>query len=65
QQAAIATGELASGVQEIDATARALREQAERLDVLVARFVVETQHAVERTDALHVSNERASLALTG
>jgi methyl-accepting chemotaxis protein len=64
QQAAIATGELASGVQEIDATARALREQAERLDVLVARFVVDAD-GVERTDALHVSNARRSLALTG
>ncbi|MBV9407786.1 MAG: hypothetical protein JO164_03125 [Candidatus Eremiobacteraeota bacterium] len=40
-EAAIATGELASGVQEIDQTARALREQAERLDALVAKFVVD------------------------
>jgi methyl-accepting chemotaxis protein len=41
QQAALATTELATGVQEIDATARALREQAELLDALVAKFIVE------------------------
>ena len=37
QQAAFATAHPSC---EIDATARALREQAERLDSLVARFVV-------------------------
>ncbi|HEX3551413.1 MAG TPA: methyl-accepting chemotaxis protein [Candidatus Elarobacter sp.] len=42
QHAALATSELASGVQEMDATARALREQAETLDALVRRFVVDT-----------------------
>ena len=40
-EAARATSELATGVQEIDATARALREQAERLDRLVARFQID------------------------
>jgi methyl-accepting chemotaxis protein len=40
-QAALSTGELAAGVQEIDATARALRDQAERLAQLVMRFTVD------------------------
>ncbi|MBV8579664.1 MAG: hypothetical protein JOZ86_03430 [Candidatus Eremiobacteraeota bacterium] len=40
QHAALATSELASGVQQIDATARQLRAEAERLDELVARFIV-------------------------
>jgi methyl-accepting chemotaxis protein len=40
QHAAIATGELASSVRQIDATARGLRDEAERLDALVARFNV-------------------------
>ena len=40
-EAARATSELATGVQEIDATARALRDQAERLDALVARFRID------------------------
>jgi methyl-accepting chemotaxis protein len=35
---ALATSELAAGVQEIDATARALRDQTEALDALVEQF---------------------------
>jgi methyl-accepting chemotaxis protein len=46
QHAAMATGELASSVREIDATARALREEAERLDALVARFIVGERDAL-------------------
>jgi methyl-accepting chemotaxis protein len=38
QNAAASTGELAAGVQEIGATARALREQTEALDALVEQF---------------------------
>ncbi len=38
QHAASSTGELAAGVAEIDATARALREQTEALDALVDQF---------------------------
>jgi len=38
--AAVATSELASSVRQIDATARTLRDEAERLDGLVARFNV-------------------------
>jgi methyl-accepting chemotaxis protein len=38
QSAAASTSELAAGVQEIDATARALRDQTEALDVLVDQF---------------------------
>jgi len=41
QHAAISTSELAAGVQEIDATARALRDQAEALDSLVKAFTFE------------------------
>jgi methyl-accepting chemotaxis protein len=64
QQAAFATGELASGVGEIDATARALREQAERLDALVARFVVADEDAPEAgATALRVPNFGSSVAL--
>jgi methyl-accepting chemotaxis protein len=67
QQAAIATGELASGVGEIDATARVLREQAERLDALVARFTVHDALAPDAADpsadALRVPAFQSSLAL--
>jgi methyl-accepting chemotaxis protein len=42
REAANATNELAAGVQEIDATARALRDQAERLDALVAQFTIDS-----------------------
>jgi methyl-accepting chemotaxis protein len=38
--AAVATSELASSVRQIDATSRALLQEAERLDGLVARFIV-------------------------
>jgi methyl-accepting chemotaxis protein len=66
QQAAFATGELASGVGEIDATARALREQAERLDALVARFVVANEDAPEPgATALRVPNFGSPVALKG
>ncbi|GAC1404208.1 MAG: hypothetical protein NVSMB64_07100 [Candidatus Velthaea sp.] len=41
QHAAISTSELAAGVQQIDATARALRDQAEQLDALVKQFAFE------------------------
>ncbi len=64
QQAAFATGELASGVGEIDATARALREQAERLDTLVARFIVDDDTPEAGPTALRVPNFGDSV-LTG
>ena len=41
QDAAIATSDLASGVGEIDATARALRDQSVMLDGLVKRFIID------------------------
>jgi methyl-accepting chemotaxis protein len=41
QRAAVSTSELAAGVQEIDATARALRDQTEALDALVEQFKLE------------------------
>ena len=66
QQAAFATGELASGVGEIDATARALREQAERLDALVARFIVADEAAPDPgASALRVPNVGPALARKG
>jgi len=43
--AAMATGELAAGVQSIDQTLRGLRDQAEHLDRLVARFIVADDEA--------------------
>ncbi len=46
-EAALATTELAAGVQQIDATARALRGQAADLDALVARFVLDDAPAAE------------------
>jgi methyl-accepting chemotaxis protein len=55
REAALATGELAAGVQQIDGTARELREQAERLDALVAGFVIgdgETARAVPPAPSL-------------
>jgi methyl-accepting chemotaxis protein len=41
QEAALATRQLALGIAEIDSTARALRDQAEQLERLVARFTFE------------------------
>jgi methyl-accepting chemotaxis protein len=46
--AALATSELASSVRQIDATARGLRAEAERLDALVARFIVGDRDAALR-----------------
>jgi hypothetical protein len=43
-------------VQQIDQTARALRDQAERLDALVARFIVDDRAAA---GALVPAGERA------
>ncbi|GAC1415767.1 MAG: hypothetical protein NVSMB5_05300 [Candidatus Velthaea sp.] len=47
QHAAISTSELAAGVQQIDATARALRDQAEALDALVKQFAFEPDAPVD------------------
>jgi methyl-accepting chemotaxis protein len=41
QEAALSTRQLAIGIAEIDSTARALRDQAEQLEGLVARFIFE------------------------
>jgi hypothetical protein len=41
QEAALSTGRLALGIAEIDSTARALRDQAEQLEGLVAKFIFE------------------------
>jgi methyl-accepting chemotaxis protein len=60
-QAALATTELASGVQEIDATARALREQAELLDGLLAKFIVDGDSSA---DPLRVPSFGNRIALT-
>jgi methyl-accepting chemotaxis protein len=62
--AALATGELASGIGEIDATARSLREQAERLDTLVARFIIVDEAAIA-DEALGVPDFRNRFALNG
>jgi methyl-accepting chemotaxis protein len=44
-EAAISTRGLASGIAEIDATARVLRDQAEQLEGLVARFTFDQSAA--------------------
>jgi methyl-accepting chemotaxis protein len=41
QEAALSTRQLALGIAEIDATARALRDQAEQLEGLIGKFIVE------------------------
>jgi methyl-accepting chemotaxis protein len=41
QEAALSTQQLALGIAEIDSTARALRDQAEHLEGLVAKFIFE------------------------
>jgi methyl-accepting chemotaxis protein len=41
QEAALSTRQLAIGINEIDSTARALRDQAEQLEALVAKFIIE------------------------
>jgi methyl-accepting chemotaxis protein len=41
QEAALSTRQLALGIAEIDSTARALRDQAEQLEGLVAKFIFE------------------------
>lgn len=58
--AAASTSELAAGVQEIEATSRALREQAETLDALVEQF-----RLAEAADTGAVSAEESALALSG
>jgi len=49
QSAAASTSELAAGVQEIDATARALRDQTEALDSLVEQFKLDEALAPPET----------------
>ncbi|MBV8580624.1 MAG: hypothetical protein JOZ86_08300 [Candidatus Eremiobacteraeota bacterium] len=66
KQAAMATGELAAGVQSIDQTLRGLRDQAEQLDRLVARFVVDGA-APTAAEALprRAGDRGGALVLTG
>jgi methyl-accepting chemotaxis protein len=45
QEAALSTRQLAIGVAEIDSTARALRDQAEQLEGLLAKFIFEESSA--------------------
>jgi len=46
QEAAVSTKQLAIGIAEIDSTARALRDQAEQLEGLLARFTFENRSEV-------------------
>lgn len=41
QEAAVSTQQLALGIAEIDSTARALRDQAQQLEALVAKFIID------------------------
>jgi methyl-accepting chemotaxis protein len=45
KEAALSTRQLALGIAEIDSTARALRDQAEQLECLVGKFIIESSHA--------------------
>ncbi len=60
QHAAASTGELAAGVQQIDATARALRAQTEALDALVEQFRIGETAAAASADATIVEPASAS-----
>ena len=61
QQAALSTRQLAIGIAEIDATARAVREQAERLERLLDTFVFEQSQAPVNTLRLRATTEAVSL----
>ena len=51
QEAALSTRQLALGIAEIDSTARALRDQAEQLEGLVAKFIFEESSQAASFDA--------------
>jgi methyl-accepting chemotaxis protein len=65
REAALSSSELAAGVQEIDATAQALRQQAARLDDLCRAFVFESD--ANRTSVVSpgLTTYDATLALAG
>jgi methyl-accepting chemotaxis protein len=56
REAALSTRQLAIGIAEIDSTARALRDQAEQLEGLVAKFTLEASGAT-----VHAQSGRATL----
>lgn len=63
RSAGIATTELATGADQIDSTAGALRLQAELLDALIARFTVDDRRSAGR--AFDVASERIDAGIDG
>ncbi|MGD0472961.1 MAG: methyl-accepting chemotaxis protein [Candidatus Velthaea sp.] len=62
-EAAVSTRQLALGIAEIDATARALRDQAEQLEALVAKFTFEESRQESRGAAPSRAANRPAPAL--
>jgi methyl-accepting chemotaxis protein len=63
QEAALSTRQLALGIAEIDSTARALRDQAEELEGLVARFTIEdSSESSVRNSRILVAERAVSLS---
>jgi methyl-accepting chemotaxis protein len=62
QEAALSTRQLALGIAEIDSTARALRDQAEELEGLVARFTIEDSSESIRNSRMLAAGRAASLS---
>jgi methyl-accepting chemotaxis protein len=61
QEAALSTRQLAIGIAEIDSTARALRDQAEQLEGLVAKFIFEESSATVDAPGRHATPRAVSL----
>jgi methyl-accepting chemotaxis protein len=62
QEAALSTRQLAIGIAEIDSTARALRDQAEQLEGLLAKFIFEESNAPADAPRKRAAPRTASLA---
>jgi methyl-accepting chemotaxis protein len=61
QEAALSTRQLAIGIAEIDSTARDLRDQAEQLEGLVAKFIIEESSAAVDTPRKRATPRAVSL----
>jgi methyl-accepting chemotaxis protein len=63
QDAASSTQQLALGIAEIDMTARALRDQAEQLENLVAKFTIDESTAPVRAPSKVLAARKDRVAL--
>jgi methyl-accepting chemotaxis protein len=61
QEAALSTRQLAIGIAEIDSTARALRDQAEQLEGLLAKFTFEESSSSFDASRKRVTSRAVSL----